>query len=257
MAAACATALAVAASAGCSGSGGTGDGARNGDGADGTQSASAAPPGRYRVLPEPCGSVAAKTLEKLVPDADDSAGEAVVTFDTDRKAGCAWTGHTDLGNRYLHVDLERVVSYDATVSDESQAAADYDSLAAAAHIPAPTAPADAGASVSATTGPTGPTGPESGDPVPPGTASPSTTTGGDTSPRTLDDLGDGAFLDDALEDQDSGLHRDVTVVFRMANVLVTVELSQWSTDKSVEPPSEELQSGARQVAEELADQLDE
>lgn len=254
MAMACATALAVATAAGCSGSGGTGDGARNGDGADGRQSASAAPPGRYRVLPEPCGSIAAKTLEKLVPDADDPAGEAVVTFDTDRKAGCAWTGHTDLGNRYLHVDLERVVSYDTAVSDESQAAADYDSRAAAAHIPAATAPADAGASASATAGRTGP---EGGDPLPPGTTSPSATTGGDTSPRTLDDLGDGAFLDDVLENQDSGLHRDVTVVFRMANVVVTVELSQWSTDKSVEPPSEELQSGARQVAAELADQLDE
>lgn len=66
---------------------------------------------------------------------------------------------------------------------------------------------------------------------------------GETAPRTLDDLGDGAFLDDVLKDQGPGLHRDVTVVFRMANVLVTVELSQWSTDKSVEPPSEELRWG--------------
>ncbi|MGI5251788.1 hypothetical protein [Actinacidiphila glaucinigra] len=254
VAAVCTTALAAAALAGCTGSGGTGDGARNGDTADGRQSTPAAPPGRYRVLPEPCGSLAPGTLEKFVPEADDYAGEATVTFDTDRKAGCRWTGRTELGNRYLHIDLERVVSYDTSVSDESQATADYDSRAAEAHIPAATAPADAAASASATAGPPGA---ESGNPTASGAPSPSVTATGDTSPRTLDDLGDGAFLDDVLKTQDSGLHRDIAVVFRMANVLVTVELSQWSTDKSVEPPSEELQLGARQVAAELADQLDE
>ncbi len=248
------TAFGVAALAGCSGSSGSGDGARNGDIADGGQSTPAAPPGRYRVLPEPCGSVAPDTLKKFVPDADDYAGEATVTFDTDRKAGCKWTGRTGLGNRYLHIDLERVVSYDTSVSDESQATADYDNRAAQAHIPASTAPAGAAASASAASGQPSS---EAGSPVAPDIPSPSATATGDTSPRTLDDLGDGAFLDDVLRNQDSGLHRDVTVVFRMANVLVTVELSQWSTDKSVEPPSEQLQLGARQVAAELADQLDE
>lgn len=254
VAAACTTALAVATLAGCSGSSGSGDGARNGDIAGGRQSTPAAPPGRYRVLPEPCGSIAADTLKKFVPDADDYAGEATVTFDTDRKVGCRWTGRTGLGNRYLHIDLERVVSYDTSVSDESQATADFDSRAAQAHIPAATAPADAAASASATAGPPSP---EGGSPAASGTPSPSVTATGDISPRTLDDLGDGAFLNDVLKTQGSGLHRDITVVFRMANVLVTVELSQWSTDKSVEPPSEELQLGARRVAAELADQLDE
>ncbi|MEU1619001.1 hypothetical protein ABZ479_17100 [Streptomyces sp. NPDC005722] len=254
VAAACTTALAVAALAGCTGSGGTGDGARNGDTPDGRQSSPAAPPGRYRVLPEPCGSIAPDTLAKFVPESDDDAGEATVTFDTDRKVGCKWTGRTDLGNRYLHIDLERVVSYDTSVSDENQATADYDSRVAEAHIPAATAPADAAASTSATASPPGS---RSGDPAPSDTPSPSVTATGDISPRTLDDLGDGAFLDDVLKNQGSGLHRDITVVFRMANVLVTVELSQWSTDKSVEPPSEELQLGARKVAAELADQLDE
>lgn len=256
LAAAACTVLAVAALAGCTGSGGSGEGARNGDTAGGRHSTPAAPPGRYRVLPEPCRALARPTLEKFVPDADDYAGEAAVTFDTDRKVGCAWTGRTELGNRYLHIDLERVVSYDTSVSDEDQAAADYDSRAAAAHIPSATAPADA--SASATTEPPGPPGPPTGSPTAPDTASPTATaTDGDISPRTLDELGDGAFLDDVLKNRNSGPHRDVTVVFRMANVLVTVELSQWSTDKSVEPPSEELQLGARQIASELADQLDE
>jgi hypothetical protein len=254
LAGACSTALAVAALTGCSGSGGSGDGARNGDAADGRQTVAAAPPGRYRVLPEPCGSITPETLKKFVPDADDYPGEATVTFDTDRKVGCKWTGRTELGNRYLHIDLERVVSYDTSVSDENQAAADYDTRAAEAHIPTTEAPAGASGSPSVTPG--SPTS-QGASPSGSGTPSPSASATGDTSPRTLDDLGDGAFLDDVLKTQDSGIHRDITVVFRMANVLVTVELSQWSTDKSVEPPSEELQLGARRVAAELADQLDE
>ncbi|MEU4096953.1 hypothetical protein [Streptomyces sp. NPDC026673] len=262
LAGACSAALAIAALAGCSGSGGSGDGARNGDASGDRQTAPAAPPGRYRVLPEPCGSISPETLRKLVPDAEDSAGEATVTFDTDRKAGCKWTGRTELGNRFLHIDLERVVSYDTSVSDESQAKADYDTRAVEAHIPTATTPTEAAGSPSGI-----PSGSPSGTPDTPrsegpsptasGASSPSATATGDISPRTLDDLGDGAFLNDVLKDQDSGIHRDITVVFRMANVLVTVELSQWSTDKSVEPPSEELQLGARRVAAELADQLDE
>ena len=75
-------------------------------------------------------------------------------------------------------------------------------------------------------------------------------------PRTLDGLGDNAYIDDVLTTRDSGVHRDITLVFRKANVLVTVEYSQWSTDNSVIPTSPDLQDGARKVAAELAHQLD-
>jgi hypothetical protein len=58
-----------------------------------------------------------------------------------------------------------------------------------------------------------------------------------------------------LKTQDSGVHRDITIVFRKSNVLVTVEYSEWSTDNSVDPGSQELQDGARKVAGEVADQF--
>ncbi|MFJ4851565.1 MULTISPECIES: hypothetical protein [unclassified Streptomyces] len=251
----CAVALAAAALAGCSGSGDAGSGTAAADAANGAQTVAAAPPGKYRVLPEPCGSVSAATIASLVPNAGDAAGEASVTFDTDRKVGCKWMGRTALGNRYLQIDLERVVSYDPAVSDDDQAATDYRTRAAEADVPLV------------------PTGGQAGAATPPGAPDPSTSpssTGvsappsgspsgapADFAPRVLDGPGDAAFLDDALVTRDSGLHRDVTVVFRIANVLVTVALSQWSMDKSVEPPSPDLQAGARQVAAELADQLDE
>lgn len=110
---------------------------------------SAAPPGKYRVLPEPCGAVSASTLKSLVPDASDYAGEAELTYDTDRRVGCGWTGKTDEGNRYLHVDFLRVVSYDTAVSDETQATTDYDEKMTAAGIESATASATASDSPSA------------------------------------------------------------------------------------------------------------
>ena len=204
------------------------------------------------MLPEPCGAVSASTLKSLVPDASDYAGEAELTYDTDRRVGCGWTGRTDEGNRYLHVDFLRVVSYDTAVSDETQATTDYDEKMTTAGIESTTASASATATASATASAT-----VSGSP----SASTTTSTSPSASPsaylpRTLDGLGDNAYIDDVLTTRDSGVHRDITLVFRKANVLVTVEYSQWSTDNSVIPTSPGLQDGARKVAAELAHQLD-
>ncbi|MFF4604105.1 hypothetical protein ACFY12_15445 [Streptomyces sp. NPDC001339] len=78
-----------------------------------------------------------------------------------------------------------------------------------------------------------------------------------TAPRVLDDLGDAAFLDDKLVTADSGVHRDITVVFRTSNVIVTLTYDQWSTDTSMLPDSQELQDKARALAGELTDRLSE
>jgi hypothetical protein len=74
----------------------------------------------------------------------------------------------------------------------------------------------------------------------------------DLSPRILDDIGDNAYIDDQLDTGDSGVHRDITLVFRSANVIATVKYDQWLTDKRRTPDSAELQEKARSVAEELA-----
>jgi hypothetical protein len=195
--------------------------------------------------------VSASTLKSLVPDASDYAGEAELTYDTDRRVGCGWTGKTDEGNRYLHVDFLRVVSYDTTVSDETQATTDYDEKMTAAGIE----PATATATTTASDSPSTSASTTSASP----STSPSSSASASSSayvPRTLDGLGDNAYIDDVLTTRDSGVHRDITLVFRKANVLVTVEYSQWSTDNSVIPTSPGLQDGARKVAAELAHQLD-
>ncbi|WP_051831569.1 hypothetical protein [Streptomyces violens] len=349
--------------AGCSGSSDTDAGAEDAKGGDSTSSAPVAEPGEFDSLPEPCGLPARRTLRGMLPT-DGSAetreeaekvyrGRADITFDTDRRVGCHWKRETSEGTRHLNIDLQRVVSYDGSVSDDDKAQELYAKRELAAHIPSgtpsaptPSASKSSGASEekgeqgeksggasergtgsdadsrtgsgsgtrpsggrgpatdasaapaqrddSATTGDTAgdragntagntpgdaqdtSSGKGSGDGTRPsdtrtaegdspgspsssGSPDPSGSSGSGSpddaaslAPRPLADLGDAAFLDDALVTADSGLHRDVTVVFRSSNVIVTIEYDQWSTDKSVLPDRRELQEKARALAAELA-----
>ncbi|PGH49834.1 hypothetical protein CRI70_15360, partial [Streptomyces sp. Ru87] len=78
----------------------------------------------------------------------------------------------------------------------------------------------------------------------------------DIAPRPLDELGDVAYIDDRLVTADSGLHRDIALVFRTSNVIVTIRYDQWSTDRSAIPDSEELQRNAQRLARELSERFD-
>lgn len=90
-----------------------------------------------------------------------------------------------------------------------------------------------------------------------GSPSPEATADPDTAPRPLDELGDVAYIDDQLVTADSGVHRDITIVFRTSNVLVTIAYDQWSTRPSDIPGSEDLQSRAQRLALELSGRFDE
>ncbi|WP_431042882.1 DUF3558 domain-containing protein [Streptomyces sp. P1-3] len=279
-----------------------------------------AEPGKYQNLPEACGAVSRKTLKTLLPGADEEseeaaekvyAGEAAVTFDTDRSVGCRWKLETPEGSRHLTLDFERVVSYDPEVSDDDRALAVYGRKAAAAHVPDAARPPASGADderdetdeadETKRGGETGdgagkkkrsPSGTPTGSPSGPSAGSGGGTDddsgaasgsdddpgaddgpgsggsddadddagaeGGDSdddaetaAPRLLDDLADDAFLDDKLATADSGVHRDITVVFRSSNVIVTIEYDQWSSDKAHIPASAELQENAEDLAHEL------
>ena len=108
-----------------------------------SSSASPAPPGRYRTLPEPCGSVDVGTLKKLLPGAGaaESEGDGEGSGKGRRAAPTpprsrARRRHVRHGPSrrlplegreqsrtpdHLAVDFERVVSYDPAVSDDEQA----------------------------------------------------------------------------------------------------------------------------------------
>ncbi|GAA0935985.1 DUF3558 domain-containing protein [Streptomyces rhizosphaericus] len=299
------TVLAAAGLGGCTGSDST---AAPDDGASGDSgTAVSAEPGRYRTLPEACGAVSRKTLQALLPGAeqDDKVydGQAAVTYDIDRRDGCRWKVETTSGTRYLTIDFQRVVSYDPSVSDDDRAQETYEKKAVAADIPDATSPpsspsgsesgpesgsgdgggsSDAsGSSASASSSADEPgksskgdKGHEAGkgdktDKGSESTDSPSAgadasagsdesdTASEDTAPRRLDDLGDDAFLNDQLITKDSGIHRDITVVFRSSNVIATIEYDQWTTDKKHIPSSQELQESAQDLADELTGRLNE
>ncbi|MEU8761109.1 DUF3558 domain-containing protein [Streptomyces sp. NPDC048659] len=241
-----------------------------------------APPGRYRTLFEPCGAVPQATLKDLLPGAAalpeaerDRAyrGTAAVTFDTDRRVGCAWKADSpDVAHR-LTLDIERVVSYDPAVSDDDRAQEVYAKKQTAAGIPltAPTTPpATTPATAPPATAPPGtahgpstlaasgkpPSGPATPATVPPTTPPATSATG--LEPRMLSGLGDVAFVDDVLTTTGpAGAKRLVSVVFRTSNVIVTVAYEEQSTSSAEPPDSGELQERARNLARLLAERLEE
>ncbi|MFF7230154.1 hypothetical protein [Streptomyces sioyaensis] len=275
---------------GCTG--GSGPDGSDADAKDGGAASSnpAAEPGRYQTLPEACGLPSRSAIRGMLPgdgqplssaEADKVyGGTADITYDTDRRVGCRWTRETTAGTRHIGLDIQRVVSYDGAVSDDDKAQGIYDKKELAAQIPSGAgSPSPAASSPSTSKGkekgqdngkdkgtgavPNGASSPKgkapSGSPSPSSDPSsdPSAEPSGSTAPRVLDGLADAAFLNDKLVTADSGVHRDVTVVFRTSNVIVTLTYDQWSTDKTMLPDSQELQDKARSLAGDLADNLSE
>ncbi|MFF3288398.1 DUF3558 domain-containing protein [Streptomyces sp. NPDC003023] len=262
--------------------------------------ASAAPPGKYRTLLEPCGAVGRSTLRDLLPGTVTLPeeqqqkvlrGTAAVTYDTDRRVACSWQGDSPDASHQLRVDFERVVSYDPAVSDDDRAQEVFAQKQASASVPIATVPPKApeeepdqedGVSPSATPSPGG--AGEKGLPQPgagadaaagaapsplstsaTGSAAGSTSTGPSSGtsqdglqPRTLEGLGDAAFLDDVLGSAGStAQRRTVSVVFRTSNVIVTIVYGEQPALMSEVPDSKELQDKAQSLARKLAEQFDE
>ncbi|MEV8122540.1 DUF3558 domain-containing protein [Streptomyces sp. NPDC085944] len=240
----------------------------------------AAEPGKYRTLPDPCGAVGDKALDSLLPGIEEItdeerrekayAGEPTLAYDTDRKVGCRWKVESAQATNHLFVDFERVVSYDGAVSDDSEAEQLFAQQVEAADLPEPVVSesedsAEPGESGSPSDSPSGT--PSSGEPssdaggTAPASSSSSSSgspdaTPAEVQPRLLDDLGEEAFVDDALSSSGStAKRRTVTVAFRTSNVMVTIEYAEQSATLGVVPDSEEMQDKARKLASQLADSL--
>jgi len=274
--------------AGCTGGSGSGGSPEDPKGSDSGTTAPAAHPGKYRTLPETCGAVGHDSLDSLLPgirqitdeEQRDKAyeGEATLTYDTDRRDGCRWKVESTSASDHLFVDFERVVSYDNAVSDDSKATEIYTTKETAADLPEPSSSSSESAESNGGTGgtenadsSTGTSTSTSDPAIPSDSASASSSastsdsasasasaseTPADLQPRTLDDLGDEAFLNDKLSSTSStAQQRTVTVVFRTSNVIVTIEYVEQPTASTDAPDSEEMQDRARKLAEKLADML--
>ncbi|THA70843.1 DUF3558 domain-containing protein [Streptomyces sp. A0958] len=272
--------LIAALAAGCSSDSGSGGSAP--DSKPGTPAASSAPPGKYRTLPDACRAIPLATLKDLLPGTAEMPeaqqekvyeGAATVTYDTDRRIGCRWKSDAPEGARSIHLDFERVVSYDTSVSDDDRAREVYAKKEAAADLPTSSLPSggatggthDTSASGSGKADPDA-SGDPSGDADTDGKSSDATADGGtsdgDTGgspaenlqPRLLDKLGDSAFLDDLLTRAGStAQHRTVSVVFRTSNVIVTIEYTAQPALSTQVPDSKELQEKAQALARRLVE----
>ncbi|WP_405898398.1 DUF3558 domain-containing protein [Streptomyces sp. NBC_00727] len=283
--------LIAALAAGCTSDSGSGDSPP--DSKPGTLAASSAPPGKYRTLPDACRAIPLATLKDLLPGTADMPdaqqekvfeGAATVTYDTDRRIGCRWKSDAPEGTRSIHLDFERVVSYDTSVSDDDRARGVYAKKEAAADLPDSALPpgetpdASPSGSGHADSGTAGRTedkdgtkdggSPDSTDDAEntddadssddaSADSSDDTTSGSPADslqPRLLDKLGDSAFLDDALVQAGStARHRTVSVVFRTSNVIVTVEYTAQPALTTEVPDSKELQEKAQALARQLVD----
>ncbi|MEU9371968.1 DUF3558 domain-containing protein [Streptomyces avermitilis] len=250
---------------------------------DAGPSATAAQPGKYRTLSDACGALSQGTLDSLLPgikqltdqEQRDQAyeGDATLTYDNDRRSGCRWKAESTDTTDHLLLDFERVVSYDNAVSDDTRAQKVFAAKQTDANLPEPStsgsgpegSDGSAGSESPTSASPSGsasptPSGDSSGS-AGPGGASPSgsatatagataTGTPADLQPRTLDDLGDAAFLNDVLS---TARQRTVTVVFRTSNVVVSIEYDEQPTHPGTVPDSKEMQDRARKLAQQLAD----
>ncbi|MEV3857505.1 DUF3558 domain-containing protein [Streptomyces sp. NPDC050095] len=259
--------------AGCSGGAGADDGTDDSKPGEVSSSVTAAKPGKYRSLPEPCGQPDKSMLDtmlpgiKELPDAEQQEkaykGSATSTYDTDRRAGCTWKDDSaESGAHRLSLDFERVVSYDSAVSDDARAESVYAAKETAADLPEPS-PSSGSSDSSGSSGSSGssepPESPSSSTPT--STSSPSSPSSptspsssvdaAEVQPRTLDDLGDEAFVDDALSGSGTSQRRTVTVVFRTSNVVVTLRYEAQSAVPGEAPDSKEMQDTARELAGKL------
>ncbi|MFD3926603.1 DUF3558 domain-containing protein [Streptomyces sp. NPDC058614] len=261
--------------AGCTGSS-SDDGATDDSKPGGSSStAPAAQPGKYRTLPEACAAVDHGTLDSLLPGikqiADEEQresayeGTATLTYDTDRRVGCRWKVESTDATDHLFVDFERVVSYDS-VSDDSKASGLYTDKETAADLPEPSASTSSESEESPDPdGSASPSDSASASGSASASASPSSTSSASPSvsatptslqPRTLDGLGDEAYLNDTLSSAGStAQQRTVTVVFRTSNVIVTIEYDEQPAVTGEVPDSKEMQDRARNLAAKLADTL--
>lgn len=271
-------ALLAALVAGCTAGTGT-DGSATDSKAGGPKSSVAAP-GKYRTLPEPCGSIGRSALLDLLPGAAELPeeqqqrifrGTAVVTYDTDRRVGCGWKADSADASHGLSVDFERVVSYDEAVSDDDRAQEVFAKKQAAAALPVPADPRDEKGQEATAAGSSSPSQPQPPSqstkptPTPTGSATPTGTPSGTPSgtpdglePRVLDGLGDAAFIDDVLTGAGAGStaqRRTVSVVFRTSNVIVTIVYGAQPARTTEVPDSKELQEKAQGLAGKLAEEF--
>ncbi|WP_351234513.1 DUF3558 domain-containing protein [Streptomyces sp. NPDC002133] len=97
---------------------------------DAKQSEATVAQAKFAKLPEPCKTIASKTITELVPKAKNKAGTAGSSSDTTARGSCSWNGLEDKGTkgsnyRWLDVSFLRYESDPGLGSGEKRATDAY------------------------------------------------------------------------------------------------------------------------------------
>lgn len=201
---------------GCSGSSDSGD-SQSSDRATPTQKKSSSPslaPAQFTGLPAPCTVLGKGTVRDLVPKAKDPSGKAARTSDTESRASCSWNGLDGFQYRWLEVSFQRSDSIQGVGSAEDQAKAAFTQLKATAAVPE---------------------GLKKGETA---------------TIRVVPGVGEEAQLVSAEVKKDGETYRDVTVVARKGNVVVTVSYDGAGFETDSVPKAKGIEEGAVKAAKE-------
>lgn len=215
--------LVVAATAGCSllsGSGGDDKPAAKATPSTASRSAAPSlPPAKYTKIPSACTTLGKATIKDLVPETKDASGDAGKSSDTNARASCNWNGLDGFQYRWLEVSLQRADSVPGVGSGQAQAQASYSKLKTAA---------------------TAPDGLKKGE---------------RPSVRALAGLGDESQLVSSAVEQEGNDYRDVSIVIRKDNVVVSVSYNGTGFEGSKTPSAKDLEGRATKAAKEVLTHL--
>ncbi|WP_431042883.1 hypothetical protein ACQUSR_13935 [Streptomyces sp. P1-3] len=200
--------------AGCNDSGSGSDDKKKDASASPTPSPTVAP-AKFRKLPEPCGSLSGKTIEKLVPKAKSEKGKALPSSDKNDSGACLWTGLDGYQYRSLTLSFKR---FD---SDLSQGTGDKQAEAYASDQADKAGKAD----------------------------------GAKDAKRGEAAIGDGATTVRTKAKKDGDEFLNQTVVARTANIVITVEYDGTGYEDAKAPSAEKLLKGAEDIAKEAVESV--
>lgn len=169
---------------------------------------------RFTGLPAPCKVLAGKTVRALVPESKDVAGDPAKSSDTDARGSCAWNGLDGFQYRWLEVSFERLDTVPGVGSAEDQAKRVYTQAKASAAVPE------------------------------------GLKKGGAAAVRVVSGVGDEAQLVSAAVRKDGEDYRDVSVVARKGNVVMTVSYDGAGFEGDKPPGAGEIEDGALKAAKE-------
>lgn len=169
---------------------------------------------RYAKLPEPCGTLAKKTVSGMVPGAKSAKGKTLPSADTNESGSCLWTGLDGYQYRSLTVSLKR---FD---SDQTLGAGDKRAATFASQQSRKAATAEGAKKVKT---------------------------------AAVSGVGEQASTVRSQSKKDGDTFRNQTVVARTANVVITVEYDGAGYEKAKTPDADKLLKDARSAAKDVVE----